>query len=459
VLLFECRSYFYWQEVEVKLTKNVIFTRKGYQPLPENYLLKNATIMDPLQKIEKVLDLHIKKGKISEIGEIDQKKFSGDVLDCEGKIVSPGWLDMHVHLREPGYEGKETIASGSLAAANGGFTGVCCMPNTSPSIDSQEIIQYIKDRSKGFLVDVYPVAAITKKREGKELSEILELVEQGAVAISDDGSPVMSAELMRRALEYSKMVDVPVIGHEEDNSMTEGGDINEGLVSTSLGLHGMPSVAEEIMISRDIMLAEYTDARFHVAHISTARSVELVRQGKAKGIKVTAEVTPHHFTLTDEAVHGYDTNTKMSPPLRTEKDIKAILAGLKDGTIDVIATDHAPHSFEEKEAEYIYAPFGIIGLETAVGLSISRLVNKKILTLKQFIEKVAVFPYHILNLSPPLIKKGTIANLTIFDPVQKWTVDPAKFLSKSSNTPFKNWELIGKPFAVINHNQIFPSVL
>jgi dihydroorotase len=443
----------------VKLTKNVIFTRKEYQPLPKNYLLKDAKIIDPLQKIEEVQNVHIKNGQIVEIGKIDPSKFSGDVLDCRGKIVSPGWLDMHVHLREPGYEGKETIASGSLAAANGGFTGVCCMPNTSPSIDSQEIIQYIKDRSKGFLVDVYPVSAITKRREGKELSEILELVEQGAVAISDDGNPIMSAELMRRALEYSKMVDVPVIGHEEDSTMTEGGDIHEGFVSTSLGLHGMPSVAEEIMISRDIMLADYTGARFHVAHISTARAVELVRQGKTRGIKVTAEVTPHHFTLTDEAVRGYDTNTKMSPPLRTQEDLLAIQEGLKDGTIDVIATDHAPHSFEEKEAEYIYAPFGIIGLETAVGLSISQLVNRKILTFRELIEKVAVLPYQILNLPSPVIKKGTPANITIFDPVYKWTVDPTKFLSKSSNTPFKNWDLVGKPFAVINNNQIFPSVL
>ena len=443
----------------MKLTKNVIFTRKGYQPLPENYLLKNAKIIDPLQKMEMIQDIHIQNGHIAEIGKVDAGKFSGDILDCDGKIVTPGWLDMHVHLREPGFEGKETIASGSLSAANGGFTGVCCMPNTSPSIDSQEIIQYIKDRSKGFLVNVYPVAAITKRREGKELAEILELVEQGAVAISDDGSPVMSAEIMRRALEYTKMVDVPVIGHEEDNSMTEGGDINEGFVSTSLGLHGMPAVAEEIMISRDIMLAEYTGGRFHVAHISTARSVDLVRQGKERGLKVTAEVTPHHFTLTDEAVKGYDTNTKMSPPLRTEVDRQAICNGLKDGTIDVIATDHAPHSFEEKEAEYIFAPFGIIGLETALGLTITQLVSKKILTLKTMVEKFAVKPYQILNLEPPAIKKGNPANITLFDPSLKWTVDTTKFLSKSSNTPFKGWELTGKPFAVINNNQIFPSML
>jgi dihydroorotase len=443
----------------VKLTKNVIVSRKGYQPLPEKILLKGGKVLDPLNKIDTLADVSIHNGLINEVGKIDDKGFGGEVLDCKGKIISPGWLDIHVHLREPGFEGKETIATGSLAAANGGFTGVCCMPNTSPAIDSQEIIQYIKDRSEGFLVDVFPVAAVTKRREGKELSEILELVEQGAVAISDDGSQVMNAEIMRRALEYSKMVDVPVIGHEEDTNMTAGGDISEGFVSTCLGLHGMPAVAEEIMISRDIMLAEYTGGRFHVAHISTARSVDLVREAKKKGIKVTAEVTPHHFVLTDEAVRGYDTNTKMSPPLRTETDRLAMCEGLKDGTIDIIATDHAPHSIEEKEAEYVYAPFGIIGLETALGLTITHLVRKNYLSIVKVIEKYAIHPYQILNLPVPAIKKGQNANLTLFEPETKWKIDPGKFLSKSSNTPFSDWEVDGKPFAVINNNQIFLSVL
>ncbi len=443
----------------MKLTKNVIHSRKGFQPLPENLLLKMARVIDPIQKFDKITDIHVRKGKIQNIGTVDAKEFKGDIIDCNNKIISPGWLDMHVHLREPGYEGKETIASGSLAAANGGFTAVCCMPNTSPATDSQEIIQYIKDRSKGFLVNVYPVAAITKKREGKELCEILELVEQGAVAISDDGAPVMSAEIMRRALEYSKMVDIPVIGHEEDLTMTEGGDMHEGFISTCLGLHGMPSVAEEIMIARDIMLAEYTGGRFHVAHISTAPSVELVRQAKTKGIPVTAEVTPHHFTLIDEMVRTFDTNTKMSPPLRTEVDRQALLEGLADGTIDVIASDHAPHSFEEKEAEYIHAPFGIVGLETAMGLTLSQVYHQKILDLSAIIEKFAVRPYQILKLEPPGIKKNTTANLTIFDPVQEWKVQPVKFLSKSSNTPFVDWSLKGKPFAVINNGYTFISVL
>ncbi len=392
----------------MKLTKNVIISRKGYQPLSSPILLKGGIVVDPLLKLNEQKDVRIENGYITQIGQIDPKNFKGEVVDCRKKVISPGWLDMHVHLREPGYEGKETIATGSLAAANGGFTAVCCMPNTHPPIDTQEIIQYIKDRSKGSLVNVFPIAAITKNREGKELAEILELIEQGAVAVSDDGNPVMSAEIMRRALEYSKMVDVPVIGHEEDIHMTAGGDMNEGFVSTCQGLNGMPPVAEEIMIARDIMLAEYTGGRFHVAHISTAKSVELVRQAKSKGIKVTCEVTPHHFTLTDEAVRTFDTNTKMNPPLRTESDRLALCEGLKDGTIDVIASDHAPHSFEEKEAEYIYAPFGIIGLETSMGLALTQLYHQKYVTLEQLIYKFAVRPYQILNLNCPEIKNRDV---------------------------------------------------
>ena len=441
----------------MKLTKNVIIIGKGYQKLPERILLKGGRVLDVTENIDDKLDVVIESGKIVEVDKIDAKQFSGEVLDCSDKIISPGWMDMHVHLREPGSEGKETIASGSLAAANGGFTAVCCMPNTDPPIDSQEIIQYIKDRSKDSLVDVYPIAAITKKREGKELSEILELVEQGAVAISDDGSPVMSAELMRCALEYSKMSDIPVIGHEEDLTMSAGGNMHEGFVSTCLGLGGIPAVAEEIMVSRDIMLAEYTGARFHVAHISTRKSVELVRQAKARGVNVTAEVTPHHFTLTVEAVRGFNTNTKINPPLRTEEDRQAMVEGLQDGTIDVIATDHAPHAWEEKEQEYIYSPFGIVGLETALGLTLTHLVHKKSISIKRMIEFFAVRPYEILNLSKPAVKKDINANLTIFSPGEEWVVDAAKFLSKSSNSPFIGWNLKGKPFAVINKNQMLRS--
>lgn len=443
----------------MKFTKNLHTLQKKYQKLAGRVLLKGARVIDLEEKIDRKTDILIEDGLITAVDVIDSKSFSGKVISCENKIVTPGWLDMHVHLREPGMEGKETILSGSLAAANGGFTGVCCMPNTKPAIDNQEIIQYILDRSKGALVDVYPIAAITKNREGVELTEILELVEQGAVAISDDGSPVMSAELMRRALEYSRMLDIPVIGHEEEASMTAKGDMHEGFISTCLGLNGMPSVAEEIMISRDIMLAEYTNARFHVAHISTEKSVDLVRQAKVRGIKVTCEVTPHHFTLTDEAVHGFDTNTKMSPPLRTEQDRLAIIEGLKDGTIDAIATDHAPHSWEEKAAEFIYAPFGITGLETALGLTLNQLVHNGHISLERVVELFAILPYKILKLPLPSIKKNKKANLTIFDPEEEWTVAEENFLSKSSNSPFLGWKLKGKPFAVINNNQIKNSAL
>ncbi len=443
----------------MKFTKEVKVGSHDFQPLPKRLLLKGGTIVDPGQRMEKKSDVVIQSGKIVEVGAVDENGFNGTVLDMEGKFISPGWMDMHVHLREPGREDEETIQSGSLAAANGGFTAVCCMPNTTPPIDSQEIIQYIKDRARNSLVDVYPIAAITKKRAGEELAEILDLVEQGAVAISDDGSPVMSAEMMRRALEYSKMVAIPVIGHEEDLTMTANGHINEGYVSTCLGLGGIPSVAEDIMIARDIMLTEYCGGHFHVAHISTRESVELVRQAKKRGVAVSAEVTPHHFSLTDEAVRGYDTNAKMKPPLRTQADVDAILEGLQDNTIDAIATDHAPHSWEEKASEFIYAPFGIVGLETALGLSFTKLYHTRILSLSSLIEKFTVNPYRILGITPPAVKKGEPANLTIFDSEVEWSFSDKHTLSKSTNSPFIGWQLKGKPHAVINRGKFFMSIL
>ena len=443
----------------MRLTKNVLVYKKEFQNLPQKLLLKNGHFIDPANKLDRKGDILIENGIITAIDKVSTDGFDGETIDLNGKTVSPGWMDMHVHLREPGREDEETVVSGCLAAANGGFTAVCCMPNTEPPIDSQEIIQYLKDRSNGLLVNVHPIAAITKGRKGAELVEMLELVEQGAVAISDDGNPVMSAEIMRRALEYSKMVDIPVIGHEEDKTMTESGHMNEGFVSTRLGLKGIPSVAEEIMIARDIMLAEYTGGRFHVAHISTKGAVELVRQAKAKGINVTAEATPHHFALNDEAVIGYDTFTKMHPPLRAEDDRKAVINGLKDGTIEVVATDHAPHSWEEKATEFIQAPFGIIGSETAAGLSLSHLFHKDILDMKSLINKFVAHPYKILNLDCPQLRKGNPANLTIFNAELKWTVDMKNFLSKSTNSPFIGMKLKGKPYAVINNNKIFVSIL
>ena len=443
----------------MRLTKNVLIYKKDFQNLPEKILLKNGHLIDPANQLDKKGDILIEDGVITAIDKIEINNFDGEMIDLAGKIVSPGWMDMHVHLREPGREDEETVKSGCLAAANGGFTAVCCMPNTEPPIDSQEIIQYLKDRSNELLVDVHPIAAITKNQKGEELAEMLELVEQGAVAISDDGHPVMSAEIMRRALEYSKMVDIPVIGHEEDKTMTENGHMNEGFVSTRLGLRGMPSVAEEIMIARDIMLAEYTGGRFHVAHISTKGSVELVRKAKAKGIKVTAEATPHHFVLNEEAVIGYDTYAKMNPPLRSEEDRQAVVKGLQDETIDVIATDHAPHSWEEKATEFIQAPFGIIGSETALGLSLNNLLHKDILDMKSLINKFVSHPYRILNLDSPGLKKANMANMTILDPELEWTVDMKNFLSKSTNSPFVGMKLKGRPYAIINNNKIFISIL
>ena len=443
----------------MRLTKNVLIYKKDFQNLPEKILLKNGHLIDPANQLDKKGDILIEDGVITAIDKIEINNFDGEMIDLAGKIVSPGWMDMHVHLREPGREDEETVKSGCLAAANGGFTAICCMPNTEPPIDSQEIIQYLKDRSNELLVDVHPIAAITKNQKGEELAEMLELVEQGAVAISDDGHPVMSAEIMRRALEYSKMVDIPVIGHEEDKTMTENGHMNEGFVSTRLGLRGMPSVAEEIMIARDIMLAEYTGGRFHVAHISTKGSVELVRKAKAKGIKVTAEATPHHFVLNEEAVIGYDTYAKMNPPLRSEEDRQAVVKGLQDETIDVIATDHAPHSWEEKATEFIQAPFGIIGSETALGLSLTHLLHKDILDMKSLINKFVSHPYRILNLDSPGLKKANMANMTILDPELEWTVDMKNFLSKSTNSPFVGMKLKGRPYAIINNNKIFISIL
>lgn len=443
----------------MRLTKNVLVYKKEFQKLPEKILLKNGHLIDPANKLDQKSDLTIENGIIQSVGNVDESGFDGEVLDLKGKVVSPGWMDMHSHLREPGREDEETVKSGCLSAANGGFTAICCMPNTEPPIDSQEIIQYLKDRSAGLLVDLHPIAAITKRRKGAELVEMLELAEQGAVAISDDGDPVMSAEIMRRALEYSKMSNIPLIGHEEDKTMTVKAHMNEGFISTRLGLRGIPSVAEEIMIARDIMLTEYTRARFHVAHISTKGSVELVRQAKIQGINVTAEATPHHFVLTDEAVLEFDTYTKMNPPLRTEEDRQAIVKGLQDGTIDTIATDHAPHSWEEKATEFIQAPFGIIGFETAMGLSLTHLLHNDVLDLNSLINKFVAHPHKILNLEPPALKKGNTANITVFDPEMEWTVDLKNFLSKSGNSPFIGLKLNGKPYAAINHGQIFVSIL
>ncbi len=419
-----------------------------------NLLLKHARVIDPEMKIDEVLDILILDGKIADIGLSLPMKKSIDSLELRDKIVAPGFIDMHVHLREPGYEYKETIETGCAAAAAGGFTAVCCMPNTNPPIDNEGIVRFVKDRGRKALdgvVDVFPIAAVTKGREGKELSPMAELFEAGAVAFSDDGSPVSSAEVMRRALEYAAMFDVPIIQHAEEVSLTKGGVMNEGYVSTILGMPGMPAVAEELIVARDIGLLEFTGGRYHVAHLSTSRGAELIRDAKKRGVQVTCEVTPHHFTLTDEAVRGFDTNTKMNPPLRTQADVDSLLDGLRDGTIDVIASDHAPHSFDEKEVEYVNAPFGIVGLETALTLAITELVYKDVLSWDQLVMKFSTNPRRILRLPPAKIQRDAIANLTLIDPSVKWVVDSNKFKSKSRNSPFHGKHVRGKALGVINN--------
>jgi dihydroorotase len=428
-----------------------------FESIPKNVLFKNIHVVDNSQKLNAKKSVVLKNGKIEEILENPPDSFNGEIWEENSLVLMPGFFDMHVHFREPGREDEETLETGSFTAANGGFTGVACMPNTEPAIDTQEVVNFICEETKDYLVDVHPVAAITKKREGKELAPIAEMVEAGAIAISDDGSPVMNAEIMRRALEYSKMFNIPILGHEEDSNLSKNRHMHEGYYSTKLGIQGIPSLSEEIMVARDIMLTEFTGGRFHVCHISSKGSVELVRQAKVKGLNVTCEVTPHHFTLTDKVVESYDTNTKMNPPLRSEEDRMGIIEGLKDGTIDAIATDHAPHSIEEKEAEYIYAPFGITGLETAVGLIISQLINKKVLGLTDIYDLCVKRPREILNIEVPKIKSGELANLTLFNLKEKWTYKESFSFSKSQNTPFKELPLSGRGVCVINNGKIFKS--
>jgi dihydroorotase len=425
-------------------------------------LLKGGRLVDPVSGRDEATDIHIIGGKIEKISTRISVPSSLQVVDLKGKVVAPGFIDMHVHLREPGFEYKETILTGCTAAAAGGFTAVCCMPNTSPAIDDESVIKFIQNKARvalGGLVDVYPIGAVTAGRKGEHLAPLAELVDAGAVAFTDDGDPVHDTEIMRRALEYASMYNKPIIQHAQDKQMTKGGVMNEGLTATELGLPGMPAIAEDVVVARDISLVEFTKGQYHVAHMSTAGSTDLVRQAKMKSLRVTSEATPHHFTLTDDTVRTFDTNTKMNPPLRTKDDVEALLQGLKDGTIDVIVTDHAPHSFDEKQVEYQVAPFGIVGLETAIGLSITQLVQKRFLSLYQLVEKFAVNPRRILHLLQVQIAEGETANLTIFDPVAEWNVSPQKFMSKSKNSPFGGYRLVGRPFGVINNSQVFWSAL
>ena len=419
-------------------------------------LLKDVNLLNPDQKLNLTrTNLLIVDGIIKKIGEIsDEESKRSKVFELDGKYVVPGLFDMHVHLREPGREDEETVKTGCNSAASGGFTGIACMPNTEPAIDSAEVVTFIKKEAANHLVDVFPIGAATVGRKGELISPMAELKEAGVVGFSDDGVAIKTASILKRSLEYAKMFDIPIIEHCEDESLA-GGAMNESINSTALGLSPIPSVAEDLIVMRDILMAEYTESKVHIAHISTKNAVDMVREAKKKGIRVTAEVTPHHFSLTDDAVKTYDPNTKMSPPLRTKNDVDALVKGLKDGTIDCIASDHAPHSIEEKEMEFEYAPNGIIGLETQVGLALTELYHKKVLTLESLIEKMAINPRKILNIPVPRIAEGELANLSIIDSELVWTVDKSKLLSKSINTPFDKKLLTGKSIGVINNNKMF----
>ena len=417
--------------------------------------IHGGTLLDPESGKQTRADLLIAGGKIAGIGT-DLDPGDAPRYDATGKLISIGWMDMHVHLREPGFEHKETIVTGSRAAAFGGFTAVACMPNTDPPIHTRDVVEFIIERAEPTPVDVYPIACVSKHRKGESLAEMADLAAGGAVAFSDDGDPVQDTGLMRHALEYSRMLDRPIINHEEELPLGPKGHMHEGEVSTRLGLPGIPTISEEIMIARDILLAEYTGGHVHVAHISTAGAVELVRQGKARGVPVTTEVCAHHFTLTDKAVEDmdFDTHTKMHPPLRTAADIEAIKVGLKDGTIDAICTDHAPHASFEKEVEYVSAPFGILGLETAWGLTGRELVAPGVLDVHEAVYKLSVAPREIMRIPVPTMEVGAPANLTIFDATTEWTFEKGDIKSKSVNTPFVGHPMVGKAWAVYNKGQL-----
>ncbi len=416
-------------------------------------LIRGGRVIDPSQKIDRVTNLLIEDGRIAALDadpEVDAR-----VIDATGKIVSPGLIDMHVHLREPGREEDETIATGTAAAVAGGFTSVACIPNTEPPIDTQASVEFIQHQAaRADQANVFVTACVSKNREGKELAEIGQLVEAGAVAFTDDGSPIYNPELMRRAFEYCSMFDVPVLNHAEVLELTTGGVMHEGRVSMILGLPGMPSEAEDVMVSRDLRLAEATGGRLHVMHISTAGAVEQVRRAKARGVRVTTEICPHHFTLTDDSLRRFDSNFKMSPPLRAQSDVEACIEGLRDGTIDVICTDHAPHAREKKMQELDRAPFGIVGLETALGLVITHLIRPGILDWPTALAKMTIHPARILGIDKGTLNVGADADVTVIDPDVRWTVDPAKFRSKSSNTPFAGWELTGRADTVIVRGEV-----
>ncbi|WP_263792912.1 dihydroorotase [Salinibacter sp.] len=418
-------------------------------------LLRGGTLLRPEPKTTQDADLLIRDGTIAAIGPDLDVGDDVPVYDASGLFISPGWMDMHVHLREPGYEHKETVATGSRAALAGGFTDVACMPNTDPPLHTRDVVEFVRERAADTPVGVHPIACVSKERAGDEIAEMADLEAGGAVAFSDDGAPVPTAGLMRRALEYSSMLDRPIINHMEEETLNPSGQMHEGEVSARLGLDGIPAASEDVMIARDIELAALTGGALHVAHISTARGVELVRRAKAHGVPVTAEVCTHHLTLTDAAVEAsqFDTNTKMHPPLRSPADVAALKEGLADGTIDVICTDHAPHASYEKQVEFAHAPFGILGLETAWGLIGRELIEPGVLSVEEAVRALTVAPRRILRLDEPGLTEGTPARLTVFDASTEWIFTKDDIRSKSENTPFTDAEMVGRPRAVYSDGQ------
>ena len=420
-------------------------------------VLSGGRILDPSRDLEREGDLVIEDGRIA--GIVAAGSASGDeVRDVRGKLVTPGLIDIHVHLREPGFEYKEDIESGTRAAAAGGFTAVCCMPNTNPSIDSAAVVRQIIERATEVgSARVYPIAALTRNMAGDHLSEIADLKAAGACAISDDAFPIESAETMRRGMEYCAQFGMVLMTHNEDKALTQGGAMNEGYTSTMMGVPGIPRVAEDIAVARNILLAEVTDCKLHLLHISTARTVDILRKAKARGINVTGETAPHYWALTDAACEGYNTNAKMNPPLRTEADNRGIIEGLRDGTIDAIATDHAPHAPYEKEREFDQAPFGILGLETSFPVTYTTLVKPGVLSLMEVINKMSTVPARILGIPGGTLEDGAPADVSVFDLEEEWTVEPSQFRSKSRNTPFGGWNVQGRClFTILGGRVISP---
>ncbi len=419
-------------------------------------LLRGGRVIDPSRGLDETSDVLLQQGKIAAVGRNLGTPDGAEVVDATGKVVAPGLIDLHVHLREPGQEDLETVASGAMAAAAGGFTAVCAMPNTDPVTDNQAAVGFIVSQAqRAGTARVYPIGAVSLGQKGQQLAEFGELVGAGAVAVSDDGKPVASSHLMRTALEYARTFGIPVADHCEEPTLAAGGVMHEGIVSTRLGLKGIPAASEELMVARDILLAELTGGHVHLCHMSTRGSVELIRRAKEQGLRVTAEACPHHFTLTHEACEGYDTNAKMNPPLREPEDRDAIREALRDGTIDVICTDHAPHHYDAKEREFDDAPNGIIGLETALGLAISELVEGGVVDLPTLVTRMSTTPARVFNLpAGGTLAPGAAADVVVIDPAARWVVDPDTFYSKSRNTPFGGRQLRGRADLTIVRGEV-----